>query len=222
MYCGNCGTEIKGNPVYCPNCGQRISKTETPENREIKFKKSINKKLLIPIIMIFLIILIIVAISLGGKGYEKTVDKYFKAIETQDVSLMKSVLADYWIDYEIADYDTDKYLISDLEDLINEDIHNYDCGNDIKITYTITSKKRANKEDLLKLKKNIYDWYAYYVYDEDEFNKSITDAYVLSIRFTVYGDEGTDKFTTEMLVIKENGKWKRTLGGLDNSFYSNY
>lgn len=78
------------------------------------------------------------------------------------------------------------------------------------------------KEDLIELKDNIYGWYAYYMYDENEFNKSIKDAYVLSIRIQVTGDEDSNLLTSKILVIKENGKWKIAVGGLDNSFYSNY
>lgn len=60
------------------------------------------------------------------------------------------------------------------------------------------------------------------MYDENEFNKSIKDAYVLSIRIQVTGDEDSNLLTSKILVIKENGKWKIAVGGLDNSFYSNY
>ncbi len=223
MYCGKCGAEVSNNVAFCPDCGEQISAQIANGQVKNKTKKSKTLKIFIPTLIVIIAIVVAGVIIFTNKsGCEKVIDNYYKAIQTQDVFLMKSTLAQYFIDYETADYDTDEYLLSDLQDLIEEDIEDYDCGENIKITYTITSEKKATEDDLVALKDNIYDWYAYYVTSEEKFNNSINDACVLNVRFKVIGAEDADGFTTKFLVVKENGKWKIALGSLDNSFYSNY
>lgn len=230
MFCGKCGTEVQNNAMFCPNCGEKVSTASIPTDTERKsgtgvFSKSKNgKKVLISIQTLTVVTVLIITITslVGGKGYTKTLDRFYKSIENEDVALMRSTLADYWIDYQLADYDSVTYLIDDVEEIIEDQLDDFDCGDSVKIHYTIKNAKRATKEDLIELKDNIYDWYAYYMYDEDEFNKSIKDAYVLSISIQVTGNEDSNVLTSKILIIKENGKWKIAVGGLDNSFYSNY
>lgn len=227
MYCGNCGTEVKNGTAFCPNCGEQIVSEYVIKNSKNKEnKKLISRKFLktiIPIVVVGIIAVAAIVLIHNNNGYEKVIEDFYKAVETEDAQLMKTTLAQYWIDYQIADYDTDEYLNEDIEDIIVDVIDECDCGDNIEIlSCTVTGEKKATKEDLISLKDNIYDWYAYYVYDENEFNSSIKDACVVNVRVKVKGDEGANGFTSKMLLIKENGKWKITIGGLDNSFYSNY
>lgn len=223
MYCGKCGTEVSNGVVFCPNCGQQIY-AQTPVGQATQqSNKSKRVKIWIPAVLLIAVIVIAAVVILASKGsYEKTLDHYYEAIETQDAELMRSTLAQYWIDYQVADYDTDAYLEGDIEDIIDDYRDEFECGDDIEITYSVTGEKEANDSDLEALKDNIYDWYAYYIYDKDEFDRSITDAKVVTVRLKVTGNENMDIFTSKLLLIQENGEWKVTIGGLDNSFYSNY
>ncbi len=58
MYCGNCGTEVQNSVVFCPNCGNKLNNIVTgrqlSNNRRI-----INKKAIITICSIILIMIII-------------------------------------------------------------------------------------------------------------------------------------------------------------------
>lgn len=223
MYCGKCGAEITNGVAFCPNCGQEFVGEYIVKDSKVKMKKS-NKvfKILIPVLLITVVAIVSVVLIHNNSGYEKVIEDFYNAVETQDIKLMKSTLAQYWIDYQIADYDTDEYLNDDIEDIIEDVIDDTDCGDNIEIlSCTITNEKKASKEDLTALKDNIYDWYAYYVYSEDEFNSSVKDACVVTVRIKVKGNEDTDILTSKMLVIKENGKWKITVGYLNNSFYEN-
>lgn len=225
MYCGKCGSEVNNGVLFCPNCGEQLTQEYVINNSAAvkPAKKGVGKFLKIIIPAIVIIALAITAIVLvKNNSYKKVAEKFYKAVETQDINLMKSIISQYWIDYQIADYDTDEYLDGDIESVFIDVIEALDCGDNIEIlSCTIINEKKADKDDLKALKDNIYDWYAYYVYSEDEFNSSISDACVVTLRIKARGDEDTNMLTTDLLTVKENGKWKVAVGYLDNSFYEN-
>ncbi len=220
MFCGKCGTEVKKDALFCPNCGSRVSNTSSAFT-SVKSKNKMKKIAISVSIGVAILALIIVIISSAkGGGYKKILDNYYKAYEKNDADLMySSVVAQYWIDYTNEAWGDS--ALEDIQDSIEENIDDWDCGNNIKITYEIENERRATKEQLEELEDNIYDWYASYVYERDEF--SITDAYVLDIKFTVKGDEGRKSFhySDGLLVIKENGKWRIPRGSISSSFYDN-
>lgn len=226
MFCGKCGKEISNDIRHCPFCGEPTSNAwsqSTSGTLIMKQKPSGKKRVVLTIgVLAFIVAVVWIIVSVvGNSGYKKTLDNYYKAIENNDADLMySSVMANYWIDYINADYSTN-YALEDIQDGIEDAIQGYDCGEKIKISYKITSEKRATKEELEELEDNIYDWYAYYVYDRDEF--SITDAYLLQIRLTVIGDERSRQlnYTDGFLIIKENGKWRVPGGSIATSFYDN-
>lgn len=221
MFCGKCGTKLNNNDVFCPECGSQILEN-TSAFTQNNNKKNTTKRISIPVLIgVALVVLIILNVSLtGGGGYKKTLDNYYKAHENNDADLMySSVIAQYWIDYTNEGWGNSAY--ESIKDSIEGNIKEWNCGDDIKITYKIKNEKRATKEQLKDLEDNIYDWYAYYVYERDDFY--ISDAYVLDIDFTVVGDKGTESFhyPDGLLVIKKNGKWRITRGSIGSSFYDN-
>lgn len=217
MFCGKCGTQMEDNALFCPNCGEKTT------NDGLQNQSKINsKKFTLPFGLVAIVALIVVIIVslIGGGGYKKTLDNYYKAHEKNDADLMyNKVIAQYWIDYTNEGWSNSAY--ESIQDGIEDRIEEWDCGDDIKITYKIQNERRATKEQLKDLEDNIYDWYAYYVYDRDEF--SITDAYLLDIDFTVKGNEGTESFhyPDGLLIIKEKGKWRIPRGSISCSFYDN-
>lgn len=226
MYCGKCGSEVNNGVLFCPNCGEQLTNEYVIKNSEIKkpVKKISGKifKIIIPIVVLIIFAVTATVLIKNNNSYKKVIENFYKAVETQDIKLMKSTLAQYWIDYQKADYDKEEYLDSDIESIIADVIDSADCGENIEIlSCTITNEKKADKEDLKALKDNIYDWYAYYIYSEDDFNSSISDACVVTVRIKVKGDEDVNMLTSKILTIKENGKWRITVSYLDNSFYEN-
>lgn len=230
MFCGRCGTQIEDNALFCSGCGESVINADKITHKKHKF---FTKKLALLLGMVMGVILItILLVSLmagdsneykrtGSGGYKRTLDNYYKAHENNDVDLMyNSVIAQYWIDYKEKG-SGDSYAMESIENSLKNNINDWNCGKNIKITYKIKNEKRATKEQLEELEENIYDWYAYFVYERDEF--LITDAYVLDIDFTVKGEKGTESFhyPDGLLIIKENGRWRIPKGSISCSFYDN-
>jgi len=220
MYCGKCGAQIDDNALFCSNCGERtiITDTSTPKQPKVGAKKFV-----LPLGIVAGVVLIVVLIVslIGGGGYKKTLDNYYKAHENNDADLMyNSVVAQYWIDYTNEGWGNSAY--ESIQDSIEDRIDEWDCGNIIKITYEIQNERRATKEQLKDLEEDLWDTYAHYVYKRADF--SITDAYILDIDFTVKGDEDVESFSYPdgLLIIKENGKWRIPRGAISCSFYENY
>lgn len=221
MYCGKCGTEITDGVTYCPNCGQPIN-TQTQAGQTVQqSNKSKVRKILVPTAILVAIIVIVSVVVATGKGsYKKTLDNCYKAIETQDIKLMKSVLAQYFLDYQLAGRDEED-VEGDIAELIDDSRSDYGCGNNMKITYSIIREKDADDSELEDLKDDIYDGYAYYTYDKDEFYRSITDAKVITVRVMVVGEEDSNILTSQVLLIREKGKWKIAAGAIDTPFFRN-
>lgn len=225
MFCEKCGTKLEAGDVYCPKCGNKVSDSKTHMTYMHTGGNALsrvigNKKILISAAVLAVVIIILIVFVFGGGGYKKTIDNFYKAHEKNDPSLMvSSVLAQYWLDY--CDEGWGQEPLESAQSVIDGDLRDWGCGDNVKIKYEIKGERRASKDDLQALESNIYSWYAYYVYDRDEF--SISDAYVLDISFTVVGENGTDNFyyPDGLLVIKENGKWRVTMGSINCSFYDN-
>ncbi len=181
MFGENYGTEAKkGNKSSQDYVGRAMGNF---------FALKRNKKIIIPVIIgsIALVIIIVTVLS-ANNGYKKLLNNYYKAYESRDADLMySSVVAQYWIDYMNKGFGDSAY--ESIQDSMERELDQWNCGEDIDITYEIKNERRATKEQLEDLEDNIYNWYAYYVYDRDEF--SIADAYVLDIAFTVKGDQKT-------------------------------
>lgn len=221
MYCGKCGTEITDGVTYCPNCGQPIN-TQTQAGQTVQqSNKSKVRKILVPTAILVAIIVIVSVVVATGKGsYKKTLDNCYKAIETQDIKLMKSVLAQYFLDYQLAGRDEDD-LEGDIAELIDDDRSEYECGDNTKITYSILRENDADDSELEELKADLYNWFAYYVYDRDDFYRSVTAAKIVTVRLRVVCDEDSNIFTSQLILIREKGKWKIAIGGPDTSFFRN-
>ena len=221
MYCGKCGTEITDGAICCPNCGQPIN-TRTQAGQTVQqSNKSKVRKILVPTAILVAIIVIVSVIVATGKGsYKKTLDNCYKAIETQDIKLMQSVLAQYFLDYQLAGRDEDD-LEGDIAELIDDDRSEYECGDNTKITYSILREKDADDSELEELKADLYNWFEYYVYDRDDFYRSVTAAKIVTVRLRVVCDEDSNIFTSQLILIREKGKWKIAIGGPDTSFFRN-
>ena len=224
-YCGKCGTSIPDSVGFCPECGEKclpsVGSNDNTQQTFYKPPKKFNKKLIYPILAVIAVIIIVVIIISGG-GYKGVVKDYFSAIEKNNAKQMLAIAPEYWKDYQYADGTwSEDELIDEMYDFIENAYDRYDCGENIKITYEITSEYKPTKDEIESLEYVMYDWYAYYVYDKDDFK--ITDARLLHINVSVEGEDGKESFyyPDGFLVFKENGEWKILFGDVSTSWYSN-
>ena len=101
MYCNKCGSEIKSNASFCTKCGNRIN-----DIKDISVQsKKINETLNMQVINSFLsidgaskskILISTLLISLGVFNYftnaEKTIERYFYALDSSDYEKAYSML----------------------------------------------------------------------------------------------------------------------------------
>lgn len=219
-YCNECGIYSDGE--YRKNCEEKSitdgNTSDSPIQQFYTPKKKLGKKLVFPIVG--LVVAIIVVFIISGNSYKGVVRRFFSAIENNNPKQMLAIAPEYWKDYQYADSTwTEEELIEEMSDLIDDYYDKFNCGENIKIKYEIREEYKPTKEEIEELEKNMYSWYAYYVYDRDEFK--VTDARLLYINVHIEGESGKKSFCYPdgLLVFKENGRWKFLFGSVDTSWF---
>lgn len=229
MYCQYCGVQLDDSCKFCPTCGQKVEREANhPDGVQSDTvivnagKNKSKRKWIIVISALAITVLAAIVLLVYNSGYRKTLNNYFKAYEENDPELMySSVVAQYWIDYM-----NEEWAQGSAYDIIEEDIEDtlddWNCGDNVDITYEIQDSIRATKEEVQEIDKVIYKEYARYVYDREDY--SITDAYLLDISFVVKGNGNTKEFefTDGLLIIKENGQWRIPRGHFSCSFVEDH
>lgn len=229
MFCRYCGS--KANPGYrfCENCGKEIATKQTgyeavyPYNINNTYPAGKRKKWFVPIVIIVAICITVIAVIGGYKiynkknknsSYEVVLDKYFKAIETADGQLWRSIIADDYIDYMVEGWGySERELIEEYQDSLDDAMEDHidRVGPNIKITYKITETYKPDKSEIEDLNYCLEDYGFEY--------GDITDAIVVDCEYKISGDNGSGFKTCELLLIKVHGEWYRSVGYLDLSWY---
>lgn len=214
MFCKYCGREIKNTEKFCGNCGRIFDMNEeqllNPSN---KFQRNKLIKLIIPIVVI------IIVVMLGGyikenTGYKAVLNKYFKALETADGDLWRSIICDVYIDDLIDGWGyTEKELLENYQEALDETMVDYidRVGRNVKITYEITDSYIPDNDELHDLNR----WMEDYGFED----YPITDAIVVECEYVVTGEDGSGTKNCEMLLIEVDGDWYRAVGYIDLSWY---
>lgn len=206
MFCKKCGGQIVEGVAFCKHCG-------TPVNVErsamLKPETASKKYRLVGIFAVGIVILIVILATAGivtkvnGKGYEKVLQKYVKAIEQEDGELLYSLYAPAYVDWLVGPgsfYSETEYLISDYQEECKE--HHEYLSNGIEkhppIQYDIESAEKLNAEDLESLNRMLTR-----DYDFDE--NSVRQCYLVSCRIYIPG--GNHSLTGERYIMKIRGKW---------------
>lgn len=219
MFCKKCGTEINNNQKFCPNCGEVTGIMQTPKSTQsVKTILMQNKKkMLIGFVAVAFLFATIIIIANIKPGYEKLVDKYFKAQEKVDAELYYDIVSEDWMLWweETPLEESKPEFIEWFQEELEEKMDDYhdECGNQIKITYEIMNIYKATDKEIEELKEDLD-------YLEDS---NVSKAYVLRINYVITGTTGTQNmyFPDGFLVLKVNGKWCIPRGAIDVSWYEN-
>lgn len=196
-FCSKCGNELKegarfcsvcGNPVKQIQSGQSVATAETNEERQgsaVPVKKNKNLWLLaIPAVILIILLVIFGVKAVLSPAYLKPVKYMEKAINQQDINLLKKAVPD-----EYAEWMTD-----DLEDDM------FDLDSDYKIKIKVTDKEKIAKKDL---EETLIDDY----YVLDSIAEDAKAGYILEAEATLKQDGEKDTQDITLVVVKVDGKW---------------
>lgn len=120
MYCGKCGKEYAEGSSFCANCGNTLN-----SQQKNKFNLKINKKVIIGIIAIVLvvggIVSIVNSVSAKNNTPEKAAEKFVVGLVGGDIEELVGCLPEFYKKSFMDQYDLpldskDKDLIKALED----------------------------------------------------------------------------------------------------------
>lgn len=228
MYCGNCGTDVQNGVAFCPNCGAKMGQAVVKEeNVNIPGQQSApgngasaKIKQYLPIGAAVVAIGVVIAIIVGifGGGYKKTIKKYYKAIEKQDVQMMKNCLSDLIVE---VNNDGDEDSINDnVEYFIEYRRDDFGMESDSKISYKILESTKLKKDKVKELNEEIQERLKSNSDPSYDYTKyKVTAAVSVTVKETVKTDGEEENYRHDYILLKENGKWHMLLGSADSYLY---
>lgn len=213
-FCGNCGAELDDNAKVCGYCGVTLSSdpvraakssvpgivTEMDQQKAEKMKQYIKMgAAAVAAVLVLVIGISVISSSTGYKGALKKAVKYFSK---GDSTKLYSYASEYY-----ENYYEDGWFYDDFEDFIDhfvdvsiEEVEDR-VGRDPKVKYKITDsykleKRKSKLEDITDLLDD---------YDVDYDVKSIR---MVEVEFTIKGSKKSITESLDLVMLKENGKWK--------------
>ena len=196
------GTDTTNNFGNAPQFGtnnnaQAINNTETKKAKKGKGGLIVTVTVIVALV-IALIVLVAKLFTGGGvsslfggtKGYEKPFEDICEALEKDSSNKIESA-------YLPSTWDVYSATPEDLLDVLSDAF--YDCGEIEDVSYKVREANKLTGEDLEEVKD-----YIEYNYDEDS---TIKEAYELTIKMTVKGENEKMTTTDTYVVVKLGGKW---------------
>ncbi len=172
------------------------------------FKNSPQKNTYIGIavVAVAIVILIILLVKILGGSYKGALGDYFEAIcEKDGEAYLEITTPDKMIDYVEDETNQD---LDDLEDAAKDTVKKkYDklkdeFGKDLKISFKVTDKDKADKDDLDDLNDMIDELY------DGDLKLKFKQAYELELELKIKGDDDKeDEIEATAYVCKINGDW---------------
>lgn len=215
MFCGKCGTNIPNGAVVCPTCGN-------PTGVQKK-KPVVGKKLIVAVIALAAVIALVIVLlnSCGGSNTpEGVVEDYWDALVSGDgekVYEVSNIEALFDIVVDEGEWDKDDLedvrdeLIDYYDDYCDElhDTYEYAYGDDWTLDIKIKKTTELKNSDLRDYEETI----EYYFDVEVE----IDEGYSIKYTGCFDGEDDSDKYNGESVVLKINGKWV-----ISNVLYRSY
>lgn len=208
-YCGKCGTMLDDDAIVCGNCGENMPDDTSVGNNNFNSytkKKSVNKIIIISIVVIALIGGLITFISLtffGGRSYEEVIKTYISAsIENPDAYELMTLIPDEVFEESIKDSDISRREgIEKIQESLEDTKEYFDDYGEWSITYEIVDVDASSKSEINILSDDCEDLFGFTVSDKK------TISLELSINREKDGEKDTETLNNEIAVIKVNGDW---------------
>lgn len=222
MFCRVCGTQNPDHAAFCKGCGNQLKEragvpTEAPARTPARVQSQAyqsrqparrndhrqDKKIgIIAVGAAAAVVLILIFVLFGGRGYKATVKQFFKATFDADGEAIVDLLPDDLLDYVLdeAGYDEDELdeFIEEIEDEIEDQlayIERY-LGDDLDFSYKIVDSEDIKGDDLKDIKK-----------EYKRAGVKVSAAKEVEVELTVKAGKTENEDTITISVIKVGRSW---------------
>lgn len=221
LYCHKCHKRSPENFVNCAYCGAKLKpeKKKQPSAfiKKERFKLKISFRTVVRALMGFAVVLAVAAIftaTVTGSKPEKVVRNFTRSIQAQDEKLFYSLYDDGIKDYKkenryYGEEETFENMVIPMGE--SHEFYKEKCGEDYKLTYSITSFETFSDEELAVFNEMLEKSFSYI--------KLPARVDLLNVEITAKGEKGEYKsIYNDFLCLKIKGKWYKA----DKTVYTEY
>lgn len=209
-FCGNCGAQLDDSAKVCGYCGIALDNEPVNANAasipgvvsEADKEKTAKVKKLIKTGAIAVVAIIVLSVGFNiissFTGYKGVVRKVVNAFEDYDMNTLcsyASSLSYYGDDIEYYE-EVFEERVSNMLDYYEEEL-----GHGLKIKFEILDSYKLDERNTDDLLDDLEDSGAYV--------GNIDTIRMVELQLTIKGSRRTSTYTTDdLMLVKENGKWK--------------
>ena len=197
-----------------PLSQKKISpKTASPKTKSKKSLYGIIGIAAAAIIAVVVILFAVKSLGIGGRSYEKVVDKLVTTVFSGDLRATMDLIPSKMIDQELANEGISRDELNDQIDEQSEMMKNQMksveayAGANWKVTHEILSAADVTGEELEKVKS-----------DYAAANVKVSAAKNLEVKLTLKGDKDQDSNNINIMVIKVGNSWYLDVNSFDEIF----
>ena len=210
-FCGKCGAKVSDGVVFCPNCGESIGENGDEAVTQNEFFEADTKtqrqgKIIANALRIIILAAVLIVAFLSVKSlffkkpYEKIIEKYYDALENQDVDKLYSLFPPQYYESMEKELDYDEEDIRDgFRDKLQSELESAENEYGDDITYKVEEYTDIDKYDNDKLD-IMNDSYS-------EIGMEASQMYEVGVKVKTNGKEGTGVSDENFFIIKVDGKW---------------
>ena len=227
MFCAKCGQQIPDDSKFCEFCGASFEESAGDQgsaanaspvdaiknnvNDFVNGKKNDKQLLIIGAVAVVALLLIFVVVNaVFGSSPKKTLKKYIKGAAEMDFKdVWNSTLSAKNAQKKLDVYDEDDY-----EDAYDEAKDAFDEAKEEMEDEDVEVKVKVDIKDVEKIGKSDreFEWACEWLEDQDYDSDKVKKFAIVKarVKLTYYEDgdkEGTERETTEYLLVKLGGSW---------------
>lgn len=224
LYCSKCHKQSPDNFINCVYCGEKLDtpkrkhKSKPVGRRELKIKLSFRTG--VRVLLCFAAVLTVVALltsTFVGSKPEKVVKSFVKAIQSADGDVYYNLYDDNIIRYKrenryFGDEETYEQIVSPMVE--SDAFYKEKCGEDYKLTYTITANRTLSDEELEAFNEMLEGGF--------EYIETASRVDVLGIEVNAKGSLGEYKSVySDFWCMRIKGQWYRVDTTISAEFVNN-